>query len=184
MVGQRCAGNDRAPEGALRAALTAPPIAQLHRPQSLSDVNAVRRGEPRTCPKFVYKFRTAQGVRVTDGAVTIGGRTIFVAGALTPRTAASCEFRPCLPASPSVDNCSCFVRAAHAARMSKLRKSSLTPGHQIRPITSMTYRRGDFTLELLAEERPVYFKPSFFPAASREIDSRMRLARVSGRLAV
>jgi hypothetical protein len=30
----------------------------------------------------------------------------------------------------------------------------------------------------------VYFKPSFFPAASKEIDSRMRLARVSGRLAM
>ena len=30
----------------------------------------------------------------------------------------------------------------------------------------------------------VYFKPSFFPAAISAIDSRMRLARVSGRLAV
>ena len=29
-----------------------------------------------------------------------------------------------------------------------------------------------------------YFKPSFFPAASRRIDSRMRLSRVSGRFAV
>ena len=29
-----------------------------------------------------------------------------------------------------------------------------------------------------------YFKPSFFPAASREIDSRMRVTRVSARLAV
>lgn len=28
-----------------------------------------------------------------------------------------------------------------------------------------------------------HFKPSFFPAASRAIDSRMRLSRVSGRLA-
>lgn len=30
----------------------------------------------------------------------------------------------------------------------------------------------------------VYFKPSFFPAAISAIDSRMRLSRVSGRLAV
>ena len=30
----------------------------------------------------------------------------------------------------------------------------------------------------------VYFRPSFFSAASKDIDSRMRLARVSGRLAV
>jgi hypothetical protein len=29
-----------------------------------------------------------------------------------------------------------------------------------------------------------YFKPSFFPAASRRSDSRIRLSRVSGRLAV
>ena len=29
-----------------------------------------------------------------------------------------------------------------------------------------------------------YFKPSFFPAASRPIDSRMRVSRVSARLAV
>jgi hypothetical protein len=29
-----------------------------------------------------------------------------------------------------------------------------------------------------------YFKPSFFPAASNAIDSRMRLSRVSSRLAV
>jgi hypothetical protein len=29
-----------------------------------------------------------------------------------------------------------------------------------------------------------YFKPSFFPAPRRRIDSRMRLARVSGRFAV
>jgi len=29
-----------------------------------------------------------------------------------------------------------------------------------------------------------HFRPSFFPAASRRIDSRMRLFRVSGRLAV
>ena len=31
---------------------------------------------------------------------------------------------------------------------------------------------------------PDYFKPSFFPAASRRIDCRMRLSRVSGRLAI
>jgi hypothetical protein len=30
----------------------------------------------------------------------------------------------------------------------------------------------------------VYFKPSFFPAASIAIDSRMRLSRVSSRLAI
>jgi hypothetical protein len=29
-----------------------------------------------------------------------------------------------------------------------------------------------------------YFKPSFLPAASSEIDSRMRLTRVSGRFAI
>ena len=29
-----------------------------------------------------------------------------------------------------------------------------------------------------------YFNPSFFPAESNRIDSRMRLSRVSGRLAV
>ena len=29
-----------------------------------------------------------------------------------------------------------------------------------------------------------YFKPSFFPAASSSIDSRIRLSRVSGRLAM
>jgi hypothetical protein len=43
-------------------------------------------------------------------------------------------------------------------------------------------RRESQVAELVHPANPatVYFKPSFFPAASREIDSRIRLACVSG----